>query len=1833
MALPETGFVIAPQIPRGLAPAVEGLAREILRHRPQDIYTFAARHFEQLIKLREKERIAGTVSNRVSYNRRDRVFDWNCGNVDPDFKYVDLIEETRGPRRTQTKLSKRRKETTNRSGWSINETVKVIKRHDTENDARRGRHGNPRTPEKTIAAETRNRPEQCSPRSSMRIVGCRFLRSSSAGDALARTVSRQRKGKREKFCSCATNPSESEPEHNGDQSNPLKRQKSGDHIQRAHSTGIPSEGRYNTDPRRSQSLVNVRSRNEESALRRVIGNGENFSVPRNRLERRESSTGNQRKEKRKLDEKLGSAAVRNAEVVLAKLNLREKEDDRGQFDFAQTDLFDDTLERKIEDALSTDRGDTVVLPSVVARQSSNRYSRSSSRNEALESIERSDPNNLILPPISSDATKPIKRENDLTLPSLEKTEVVQTSQRPSSDLLESDNEKPSEQNVSKGLEVTIEDRDSVNAPIEKESKYENDNDVAVVLVHQWQEPGPVSSQPASLEEDTSDREILEELDIAQFSEPRCLEVEEVFKDSLNVTPDSIELPQRPDSLEQLEDEQTIDERDKEQSFSGSNELKKKLIEIETMERSIENTLVSSGTSIARPKDDDDGSTVSSPVKLSSHSGSEESSFVLGNGTILQDENDQSPGEQSPVAEEPKNEKGKVEIDSRGTEVTSSSRKGSGEHSLVAETRDGDQGDMETDSKGVEVDKISKGDSEGQDSIVEESKSDKDGVETDSKETESTPTTKEGSGKDSYVLGARDSDKEGVETDSKEAESTPTSKEDSQKDSYVLEARDSNKEGLETDSKETESTPTTKEGSGKDSYVLGARDSDKEGVETDFKEAESTPTTKEGSGKDSYVLGAQDSDKEGDEVDSKEAERTPTPKEDSGKDTHVLETRDSDKESLESNSKEAEATPTSREGSEKQSPVVEEPKSEKEDVETHSKEADVTPTTREGSEKQSPVIEELKSEKETDSKDVEVTPTTKEASEKQDSIKEATSNVEDVENNSTKDMSTKDKSNGSSSSVEEDNTDRSNQRTSFDDYSKVIDASCYILTEGSPCEIPESVTTVIIPDNTHLNDVAFHPGRETFQSVALARNATQDQEDHFGEYVCTSEAFEYSLDDVDFLRRIEARADQTVRHDLGNIKEEEEIEKEPSDKDGGRFADTSRADPSVGVSGTSGSNKDTESRAEAFVSSSLDGSNMADGTSPRIVGSTDEGSNTRTEDAFTDNVLGQQDTTINGSSIREIDAAGPYVPELNLDSLRDITMSSVDDRSDSRNHENQSEKDVTNEGGKTLSSFDGSDSRNIGNQSEKDDITRDGTKTRSGTPSSGKTTTFDEESRNKLLRDEEELSVDREAEIEMERLSGIEDKSVDEIVDDKSGDKSSMILEEEIAKELIQILSLEIGNGSFDEKKGVDQGTEGTEITEEVDIGEASMGTSEFVDESTNRPSMEVSSSTERANDDVQGEKRDDSTKERKMDVENDKDELASASLSVSLETADVAAPEMADGSPKSQERSEKSETKKSDRSGDEEPPIESNSRHALDAAARRIQYWVRKCVVGQRRLTNTDEQCDSSSPAEDLNVTSPATQETVEHQSEKVIEEPSEKSEGIKSEKSSTPRKEDIEEQQSFRQTGEFHDSIPLPVFEIPKSKMSAKGTHALKNMRETNPWFTLDPSAPCFGSETPQAGVFFAFDLSNSFRSVDNPSDGSKYYLNFPPCIVRMERAFNETNAPSDATVVPLAETDDTNIDDLREPLALDEPPKSLLIEEISTDENQPTSDSCSNKNRQGNRNDRSIDRTHTDNDPNLRDNLPPDSPTIASNENVNEETNKKVETEEQNATMNEIEENDAKK
>ncbi|EFN74095.1 Sperm surface protein Sp17 [Camponotus floridanus] len=100
---PGTRYLIAPRVPHGLASVVEGLTREVLRHRPEDIYIFAAHHFEKLLKLREQY-------YTEEYSGREFDHDFGC-----DFKLWP------------TKKAKDIGRSTN-SDWSLEKEIEIFER-------------------------------------------------------------------------------------------------------------------------------------------------------------------------------------------------------------------------------------------------------------------------------------------------------------------------------------------------------------------------------------------------------------------------------------------------------------------------------------------------------------------------------------------------------------------------------------------------------------------------------------------------------------------------------------------------------------------------------------------------------------------------------------------------------------------------------------------------------------------------------------------------------------------------------------------------------------------------------------------------------------------------------------------------------------------------------------------------------------------------------------------------------------------------------------------------------------------------------------------------------------------------------------------------------------------------------------------------------------------------------------------------------------------------------------------------------------------------------------------------------------------------------------------------------------------------------------------------------------------------------------------------------------------------------------------------------------------------------------------------------------------------
>jgi len=233
----------------------------------------------------------------------------------------------------------------------------------------------------------------------------------------------------------------------------------------------------------------------------------------------------------------------------------------------------------LESEAITDHTNVVSLP--IVRPPSSKNSRSATRN-GIDS--------LTLPPISPEAPKSTKKKDELSLPILSANGNHSTM-------------KSQEQEVSKDVEEASTMRD-ITSDIEDIAILPED-DHEIFEMEDSENKDLIPDIRTFVDEETDDANIMEIFrdDASEKGEGRRksseefkeleeqLErekenVEEIFKDSLNVTPEIIDLSPRPDSLEpdenEFDDDHTGDNR-----FDG---LKNKLMEIEMVERNIEKAL-------------------------------------------------------------------------------------------------------------------------------------------------------------------------------------------------------------------------------------------------------------------------------------------------------------------------------------------------------------------------------------------------------------------------------------------------------------------------------------------------------------------------------------------------------------------------------------------------------------------------------------------------------------------------------------------------------------------------------------------------------------------------------------------------------------------------------------------------------------------------------------------------------------------------------------------------------------------------------------------------------------------------------------------------------------------------------------------------------------------------------------------------------------------------------------------------------------------------------------------------------------------------------------------
>ncbi|XP_076283879.1 uncharacterized protein LOC143210679 isoform X2 [Lasioglossum baleicum] len=734
-------LVIGPRVPRGLAPAVEGLAREVLRHRPQDIYTFAARHFEQLIELRETGRASNRKCRRVLVdwigpdNKCQPVSDGGSNHDRYRFsvrKVHDSIEETRQAIKETTGtlstistklLTKRRRRraaggevvaaAANRNGWSINETAKVFKKHAYENNANKEKSRNAQKSKKSIEKEIHGYFEKRSPRLSKTIAHCRFHRSWSVEDMhLAKNSSRRfqenqvepPKRNRGSIELNATNRPENDT-RTCDKSNRsvententtvrcLKRQKSAGQVEDVCSSSLYAPWRMNRGsveyniaaPRRTHSLVNVTSNG--SYERTSSGKEETENISNEVLQsgvqgRRESFRGKGigGKERRKSEEGTTSdtGVDDTREIVVGKLNARLESDGTGskdngrvgetfeyQFWSNSKGIVDDTnviideprfllredrTDRTSKQEYSLDDQGSVVLPSVIKKQGSN-----SRHSENLSERSKNDTNYLILPPISADASKPVKREDNLVLPVLSKlSEVIEIDRQPL-------------QSFGEERVASIEDGTEhmeLDASVSESQTLQQVSDCdyrSTEAVHRTARSCETTANAARYEtaQGTCRSMVVDRaIEDDEGSEVR-VEMYALGENRSNVTSDFVQVPQTSPRNQKEKNEKQENEKEEEVENGnsttmigdeqqereeqlnmgeqktypiGNDELKSKLIEIETVERNIENTLTSSETVLIA--EDDREPMASRPMDCStnseSESESEKSSILFGN---------------------------------------------------------------------------------------------------------------------------------------------------------------------------------------------------------------------------------------------------------------------------------------------------------------------------------------------------------------------------------------------------------------------------------------------------------------------------------------------------------------------------------------------------------------------------------------------------------------------------------------------------------------------------------------------------------------------------------------------------------------------------------------------------------------------------------------------------------------------------------------------------------------------------------------------------------------------------------------------------------------------------------------------------------------------------------------------------------------------------------------------------------------------------------------------------------------------------------------------------
>ncbi|XP_051166727.1 titin homolog [Leptopilina boulardi] len=603
--IPE-GFLVAPRVPQGLAAAVEGLTREVIRQRPEDIYVFAAHHFEKLLHLRE----AYGVTRSLSVDERNIQA---LRDMSEALRKRDAFREERNSR-----------DFAYQSGWSLNETAKVLERHRsifgeegqkiTTDEVRQLASEKEREKvehyrrHRSLEKRTTRKKDEGNVRNGLKLISqIPTLPGSTVKDIKSelrknRISSQERrtfleKTESESLKSSGRTLERREMEEEGRRRR-LERKSKGlsmdrvkDYVVKKFSTtrsleelqsptyvekvqevidetapiikGRVEELKNSMNSKRIRSLESERSSSDKS--RSKESSGKSGSEESENRFRSKKSRDEKSKEKKNREERISRSRIKEQKLKSLKSSKASEVEPNDSLEDVETLKSEvesigskNGLEMRLNETQTLLEGISSAFTAPMRRSSSakdlrNRMSEGSdvsfpvvrplSSKAHSRSVSRSDSANFVLPPISPDAPKSTKIKEDLILPVLSR---------------------PGSSSVEKEADVRIKEEISEEKIVGEENisdtsgKYEEIVDNKNYSVDNVDDSLPMSPK---------------ELKIIDT------EIEEVFRDSLNVTPEPSETPSRPDSLEpevQKEDQQS--------------DLKEQLLEIETVEKNIQSLL-------------------------------------------------------------------------------------------------------------------------------------------------------------------------------------------------------------------------------------------------------------------------------------------------------------------------------------------------------------------------------------------------------------------------------------------------------------------------------------------------------------------------------------------------------------------------------------------------------------------------------------------------------------------------------------------------------------------------------------------------------------------------------------------------------------------------------------------------------------------------------------------------------------------------------------------------------------------------------------------------------------------------------------------------------------------------------------------------------------------------------------------------------------------------------------------------------------------------------------------------------------------------------------------